>query len=191
MFDFTGKVAVVTGGEQGIGRATALALARQGASVVIGGLDDVSGNEVASECGEKGSYFHVDVTRADEVRELSRHVVERFGRVSVLVNNAGIHAIGNAVETDEEQWRRVLDVNVTGIFLVTKAILPQMIEGGGGVVVNVASEAGLLKQLETSRPANRLGAPDESAAAIVALASDDIGYATGAVFSVDGGLTAQ
>lgn len=251
MFDFTGKVVVVTGGEKGIGRATVEAFAGQGAQVVIAGRDRDAGQEVASQFKSHVVFCDVDVTKEADTRKLATFARSEFGPVTTIVNNAGIHTTGNVLTTSEETWRRILEVNLTGVYLVTHALLPQMIERGGGVIVNVASEAGLvaipdqiaynvsktaiigftksvaidfaqdgvranaicpgtthtplveaallkstdpaglLQHLESSRPANRLGRPEEIAAAVIALASDDIGYATGAVFSVDGGLTAQ
>lgn len=251
MFDFTGKVAVVTGAEMGIGKAIAGALVGQGASVVIAGVNDEAGNATAAELGKRAAFVRCNVTSAEDVARLAREAKAAFGPVTVLVNNAGIHARGDATATEHAVWNRIMEVNVTGVFLVTQAVLPQMVEAGGGVIVNVSSEAGLVaipdqiayntskfavigftkslavdyasrgvranaicpgttqtplvaqaiandadpdalrNQLEGSRPAKRLGKPEEIAAAVVALASDDIGYATGAVFSVDGGLTAQ
>lgn len=252
--DFKDKVAVVTGAAKGIGQATALAFARAGARVaildpsleeaekVVGQIQDHQGEALA---------FPTDVSKEFEVRTAFEQVTERWGRLDVLVNNAGIYYQADAVQTPLDVWEKVLAVNLTGAFLCTKYAIPYMVKSGGGTIINVASEAGLVgikgqvaynvskggmialtrscavdfaqmgvrvncicpgttetplvqaaiqraadpvearRALESSRPLNRLGRPEEIAAAILFLAGEPVGYATGAILSVDGGYTAQ
>jgi NAD(P)-dependent dehydrogenase (short-subunit alcohol dehydrogenase family) len=142
-----GKVAIVTGGGSGIGRVTAALLAGEGAKVAVADLDEKNGRESVEDIGRAGGeglFIRTDVAVSAEVKRMADLTVDRFGRIDVLVNVAGIFREGGVVETSEDEWRRVLDVNLTGIFLCMKHCVPRMIEGGGGSVVNVSSEAGLV-----------------------------------------------
>ena len=136
-----GKVAVITGASQGLGRALALAFAREGARVVTNSRSEGSIRPVAEEAEGMGAEvlaLAADVSRAADVERLVGAAAERFGRVDVLVNNAGV--LGPRVgieEYPENEWRRVIDANLTGLFLVTKAAIPHMPEGGS--IVNVVS----------------------------------------------------
>ncbi|HEX2181410.1 MAG TPA: SDR family NAD(P)-dependent oxidoreductase [Rubrobacteraceae bacterium] len=136
-----GKVAVITGASQGLGRALALAFAREGARVVINSRAEESVRPVAGEVESAGAEvlaLAADVSVSADVERLVGATVERFGRIDVLVNNAGV--LGPRVpieEYPEEEWRRVIDANLTGLFLVTKAAIPHMPEGGS--IVNVVS----------------------------------------------------
>lgn len=248
-----GKVAVITGAGSGIGRASAALFARQGARVAVVDQDRDAGAETVAQLkasqGE-AMVVAVDVSRAEDVRRMVDTVLASFGRLDILVNNAGIYRQGDVSATSESDWQRILDVNLTGPFLCAKYCVPAMRRTGGGVIINVASEAGLVgikgqvaynvskagligltrslavdgapeirancicpgtsatplveaavrrqadpvaarRALESVRPLNRLGQPDEIAFGILCLASDELGYATGAVLSVDGGYTAQ
>jgi NAD(P)-dependent dehydrogenase (short-subunit alcohol dehydrogenase family) len=140
-----GRVAVVTGGKQGIGRRTAELLAERGYRVAIFDLDD-AGETVAAIEANRGEAFSVRGNVADEaaVEELARTVVERFGRADVLVNNAGISMIVPAEETSAADFRRVLEVNLVGPFLLAKVFGKRMLEAGTGSIINVSSVAGLL-----------------------------------------------
>lgn len=146
-----GKVALVTGGGKGIGRAICFAFAREGAQVAVADLDLPAAAEVASRAEDWGGAavaLEVDVARGAEVAVAVERTVERFGRLDVLVNSAGIACNGDAVETDEEQWDRLLDVNLKGTWLCCKHAIPRMLEHGGGVVINlgsIASFVGLAK----------------------------------------------
>jgi len=180
-----------------------------------------------------------------------KEVTNKFERIDILVNNAGIYYQGDVIETPEEEWDKVIAVNLKGMYLCSHYVIPVMLARNGGVVINVASEAGLVgiagqvaynvskagaisltksmavdfarkgvrvnavcpgttetplvknalkkskdpekarRKLEECRPLNRLGRPEEIAAAILAMASDDLGYATGSIFSIDGGYTAK
>ena len=144
MFDFTGKVAVVTGGEKGIGRAAAHELAGAGAAVIILGIDEEAGHAAATEAPGEATFLRVDVSSEEQVRELPARVKRTYGLTNVLVNNAGIIVAGTVLDTEFETWRKVMSVNLDGAFLVTKYLIPHMQERGGGVIVNVGSEAGLV-----------------------------------------------
>lgn len=138
-----GKVALVTGGSSGIGRAVALRLAEAGAKVAI--LDvRADGERVAEEMGrERARFYKCDVTSPSEVSETIRKVYEDFGGIDIVVNAAGVIVRKDAVELTEEEWDRVLNVNLKGPFLVSKYSIPYMIKRGGGSIVNVASGWGL------------------------------------------------
>ncbi len=140
-----GRVAVVTGGRQGIGRRTAELLAGRGYRVGIFDLDD-AGETVAAIGARGGEAFNVLGNVADEaaVEAFAGQVVERFGRADVLVNNAGISMIVPAEETSAADFRRVLEVNLVGPFLLAKAFGKRMLEAGTGSIINVSSVAGLM-----------------------------------------------
>lgn len=136
-----GKVALITGASQGLGKALALAFAREGASVVINSRGEEGVRPVAEEIEALGGEvlaLAADVSNTADVKRLVEAAVERFGRVDVLVNNAGV--LGPRVEIDEypeDEWRRVIDANLTGPFLVSKAAIPHMQEGAS--IINVVS----------------------------------------------------
>ena len=134
-----GQVAVVTGGAQGIGRAIADALAADGARIVIA---DVRGAEEAAAGYEDGVGLTVDVTSEEDTERMAAETVDRCGRLDVLINNAGLYAtlpMRPFLEIPVEEWRRVMDVNVLGMFLAARAAVPRMREGGGGAIVNISS----------------------------------------------------
>ncbi|HHY46216.1 MAG TPA: SDR family oxidoreductase [Firmicutes bacterium] len=251
---FNGKTVIVTGAGLGIGRATAMLFGRQGAKVAVFDVNPADGGEtvrLVKEAGGEAQFFEVDISDESSVEDAVGRVEQVYGRVDILVNNAGVYTKGNLLDTSLADWQRVLAVNLTGAFLCSKSCASRMVRQGGGVIVNVASEAGLVgikgqvaynvskagvialtrssavdfaefgirvncvcpgttetslvqnalkkeadpvaarRALESCRPANRLGRPEEIAAAIAFLASDDVAYATGSVLSVDGGYTAQ
>jgi NAD(P)-dependent dehydrogenase (short-subunit alcohol dehydrogenase family) len=134
-----GKVAVVTGAASGIGAATARRLAEEGVRAVVADLADDAGRAVADEVG--GLYVRTDVTSSDEVRALYARTAESFGHVDVLVNNAGISPgdDGSVLDTGLDAWRRVQEVNLTGVFLCCQHGIPHLLAAGGGSVVNTAS----------------------------------------------------
>jgi NAD(P)-dependent dehydrogenase (short-subunit alcohol dehydrogenase family) len=134
-----GKVAIVTGGSQGIGRAIAEGLARAGARIVIA---DLQGAEEAAAAFPDGVGVSADVANEDDVRRLVAEVVERCGAVDVLVNNAGLYASLEMRPFDQiplEEWRKVMDVNVASMFLMCREVVPAMRERGGGKIVNISS----------------------------------------------------
>jgi NAD(P)-dependent dehydrogenase (short-subunit alcohol dehydrogenase family) len=241
------RVAVVTGGGSGIGLATARRLAAEGAKVVVGDLDPVTGKAAADEAG--GLFVHTDVTREADVEHLFRAAFEAYGSVDVAFNNAGISPPDDdsILETGIDAWRRVQEVNVTSVYYCCKHVIPYMRRQGKGSIINTASfvalmgaatsqisytaskgavlsmsrELGvqfaregirvnalcpgpvntpLLQELfakDTERaqrrlvhiPMGRFAEPEEIAAAVAFLASDDSSFMTASTFLVDGGIS--
>lgn len=147
MTRLSGKVALITGGGTGIGRAIALAFAREGASVAVAGRRLEKLREVTREVekgGGKGLAMECDVTRANDVQRAVRGATERFGRLNVLVNNAGALNVSTVEGISEEEWDRVMSVNVKGPFLMSRAVLPEFRKAGGGAIVNIGSVLGLV-----------------------------------------------
>jgi len=139
-------VALITGGGTGIGRAIALAFAREGASVAVAGRRLEKLREVISEIqkqGGAGLAMECDVTRIREVGRAVKGTVERFGRLNVLVNNAGTLHVSTVEGISEEEWDRMMTVNVKGPFLMSRAVLPEFRKCGGGAIVNIGSVLGL------------------------------------------------
>jgi 2-hydroxycyclohexanecarboxyl-CoA dehydrogenase len=242
---FEDKVAIVTGGASGIGQATARRLAGEGAAVVIADVNGEGAGGVArsiSEGGGRAIALQVDVTDAPGVRAMTEQAIAAFGKIDILVSNAGWDRAGPFADTDEELWDRVIAINYRGHLATCHAALPHMREGGGGRIVTVASDAGrvgssgevvysgakgaviaftkglarevaryginvncvapglvdtpllagmpekLIAAIVRSIPLRRTGVPEEIAAAICFLASDDAAYITGQTLSVNGGL---
>jgi NAD(P)-dependent dehydrogenase (short-subunit alcohol dehydrogenase family) len=245
-----GTTAIVTGAASGIGRATAIRLASEGAAVAC--LDVVKEGveetvEALGVLGAKAAAYRCDVSDFDEVTRTVGLVDSALGRPSVLCNVAGIGTFAHTLDMPVATWHKIIGVNLTGTFLVTKAVLPHLLRERGGSVVNVASTAGLIGSaysaaycaskggvvmltkalaLEYAGRGVRVNAvapggvdtplianfqlpegadpkslarimspmgfctPDQVAAAIAFLASDESGYTTGAILSVDGGITA-
>jgi NAD(P)-dependent dehydrogenase (short-subunit alcohol dehydrogenase family) len=246
------KAALVTGATSGIGRAAALALADDGWWVLASGRDQDRGAEVGKELQrrEAGDFLAADLTATEGPGELVRSLVERRGRVDAVVYSAGVHFLATAEESDPEDVDRLMDTNLRGAFLLIRAAIPVMRDGGGGVIVNISSEAGLVavpgqaaynvskagllmltksiavdhakdgiravaicpgttrtplveeaiasapdpeahaRWLAGSRPANRLGTPEEIAAVVAFVVSERVGYMTGTEIVIDGGYTA-
>ncbi len=141
--DLEGRIAVITGGARGIGRAMAERMVASGAGVALWDQDGAAAQEAAQALGDRASAFAVDVTRADSIKAALDATLARHGKVDILVNNAGITG-GNAPlwELPEAEWRRVVEVNLIGPYLVSAAVVPGMKRQGWGRVVNVASVAG-------------------------------------------------
>lgn len=144
-----GKVALVTGGGSGIGRATALAFAREGAKVVVADVVVAGGQETArmiTAAGGDATFVQVDVAKAADVEALIKKTVAAYGRLDCAFNNAGIEGEMRARTADasEENWNRVIAINLKGVWLCLKAEIPQMLKQGGGAIVNTASVAGLV-----------------------------------------------
>ena len=137
------RVAIVTGAGQGIGEATAQCLAREGAAVVVVDLNSDAGSATANAIvgsGGRAKFVGADVTRADEVRTMIEEGMDAFGRIDILANVAGIQGmVSDVVELPEDEWHRVLDANITSVYLCSKYCIPAMEKGGGGAIVNVAS----------------------------------------------------
>ncbi len=147
LLDFTDKVVLVTGGATGIGRATSLAFARQGATVVIGDVDERAAETVRliEEAGGTGLFVHTDVTVAAEVERLVKTAVDTFGGLHVAFNNAGVlPPTGPLLEQSEADWDKTIDVDLKGVFLALKYEIAHMVTAGGGAIVNTASVAGLI-----------------------------------------------
>lgn len=249
-----GRVALITGAASGIGRATALRLAKDGAKIVVADIDRAWGEETVKLIEKEGGeavFVQTDVTRESETVRCVEQTLKRFGRVDILVNNAGIALIAKITETTEAQWDKILNTNLKGAFFMSKHVIPHFLLAGGGVIVNTASDAGIVgfanlgaycaskggiiqltralaleygdknvrvnavaptstlhtrmldglfksvpdpdalhKALAKSHPLNRLGTAEEVAELMFFLASDRASYITGAVFPVDGGITA-
>lgn len=246
MGDLEGRISIVTGAGRGIGRAIAEALAARGATVVVSDLDASSGEEVAAALGGPAVAIPADVSSRGSVDAMAAAVLERFGRVDVLVNNAGWDVAGPFVESDPADWDRVVGINLYGMLHTCRAVLPVMVGQGAGAVVNLGSDAGrvgssgeavysaakggviaftkavaretarhgvrvncvspgptdtalfasmggddpkLREALVRAIPMRRLARPEEIAAAVAFLASDEAGFVTGQTLSVSGGLT--
>jgi 3-oxoacyl-[acyl-carrier protein] reductase len=244
MFDLTGRVAVVTGASRGIGRAIARGLASQGAVVCVAARATNAAGTAAAivEAGGRAGSFTVDVTDTASVEALFRAVVERHGRVDVLVNNAGIARDQLMLRMKREDWDEVLRTNLTSAFTCVQAVLRPMVKQRSGRIISIssvvgqmgnagqvnyaASKAGLIgfskalarevasrnvtvnvvspglidtemtksltdrTQTDWSAqiPAGRIGSPDDVAAAVCFLASDEAAYITGQVLAVNGGM---
>ena len=242
------KVAIVTGAGSGIGKATAARFRAEGASVVAVDRDDAS--LAALPPGDDLLAVTTDVRREAEVRAMTEAAVARFGRIDVLVNNAGYGAFGTVVTTEEAAWDDVMAVNVKSVLFCSKYAVPVMAAGRGGAIINTASNIAtvgirdraayvaakgavaaltramaldhaaqgirvnsvapgvissryydemrrtvadpdaFMAGLRARAPMARMGEPDEIAGIMLYLASDDSSFATGAMFTVDGGMTA-
>ena len=136
-----GKVAIVTGATDGIGLATALAFAKEGAKVVVVGRDEVKGKAALAKVEKQGEavYFKADVSNSAQVNRLVGETIRRFGRIDILVNNSAVAPAGTILTTSEETWNYVMDVNLKGVFLCCKHVIPHMQKQGGGVIVNIGS----------------------------------------------------
>lgn len=250
MGSFNGRAALVTGGSSGIGRATCLAFADRGARVAVADVDSVGGSETVAQIGAAGGkaeFFPVDVTDEGQVQQMVHDVVERFGSLDMAYNNAGVEGMRVRLhETSTEHWRTVMSVNVDGIFFCMKYELAQMLDQGGGVIVNASSTFGLAggaggpypaskhavvgltksvaldyaedgirvnsihpgaietpmidrlradpvlgEALATMHPIGRMGRPEEIAAAVIWLCSDEASFVTGHTLVADGGNLAR
>ncbi len=246
---FKDRIAIVTGAgsKRGIGRTTALTLAREGADVVVGDLDLQGAEAVVAEIkalGRRSLAVKVDVSKQEDISRLVQRVLDQFGRIDVLVNNAGITQPIKVLDMTEADWDRIITTNLKGTFLCSKAVLPAMIKQGYGRIVNLSSvsakrgggvfggahysaaKAGILgfakalarevagygitvnsvapgliatdirgglesserqKEMSSDIPCRRLGTPEDVAAAIAFLASEDAGYITGEEIDINGG----
>jgi NAD(P)-dependent dehydrogenase (short-subunit alcohol dehydrogenase family) len=258
MGKLTGRIALITGATSGIGRATALRFASEGADLVLTGRRADRGQAVALECMEKGVrciFIEADHTKLEDCQKVIHAALQEFGRMDILFNNAGIVTSGTAETTSEETWNSTLAINVTALWHMCKLILPHMREQGGGVIVNngsdwsvvagqdafpyIASKGAVammtrsmaldyarhnirvnavcpgdtfverwvekgyfegsgavsmeaaMQESSAYIPMGRFGRPEEIAAAVLFLASDDSSFVTGHLLLVDGGNTAQ
>lgn len=143
MGQIDGKVAFITGGASGIGAACARVLAREGGRVVITDLDDAAGRALAAELGDAALYLHQDVTEEAAWPGLVAQAEQHFGRLDIMVANAGIAVFGSALDMSLAEWRRQTAVNLDGVFLSVKHAIPAMRRAGGGSIVLMSSIAGL------------------------------------------------
>jgi NAD(P)-dependent dehydrogenase (short-subunit alcohol dehydrogenase family) len=140
------KVALITGGSLGLGKATALLFAEEGAKVIITGRTEKTLKETVAEAKKKGldiEYLVSDVSKEENCKEAVDYAIKKYGKIDILFNNAGILPIGYTHETDSETWDRIFDINVKGTFMMSKYALPHMIEKGYGCIVNNSSVLGL------------------------------------------------
>ncbi|HEX8666045.1 MAG TPA: SDR family oxidoreductase [Beijerinckiaceae bacterium] len=248
------KACLVTGGGSGIGRATCLLFSEEGARVAVADKRKEAAEAVAAECRAKGAEAIAvagDVSKDADAKRMVDETVRAYGRLDVLVNNAGYGFAGTVTDTDEEAWDALMAVNVRGVFLCAKHAIPAMAKNGGGSIVNTASVVAAIgirnraaycaskgavaaltraiaidhvaegircnavapgtidtpyfdeilrkspvaadtrKGLEARQLLGRLGTPEEIAAGILFLASDESRFATGSILTIDGGMTAQ
>ncbi|MCJ7518164.1 MAG: SDR family oxidoreductase [Anaerolineaceae bacterium] len=249
---FKEKIVLVTGASAGIGRASFLAFAREGATVINADISEESGRDLIDQVkkdGGCGTFIKTDVSKQPQVKELIDKIVQIYGRLDIAFNNAGVEEphMCKLAEITEESWDRVQSINLKGVFLCMKYEIPQMLKQGEGVIINSASTCGIvaepdvanyvaskhgvvgltraaavdyaeknlrinaicpattltdqvrrvtnndpeiLKLLATYQPMKRMGKPEEIAAAVLFLASDDASFMTGHPMAVDGGALA-
>lgn len=252
MFDLTGKTAFITGAASGIGEAAAIILAKAGALVYVADVDEANGERVAnaiSDDGERAAFFKLNVADAGECAAAANAIAENHGALDILVNNAGIGAVGTILETSEDDLDRLYAVNVRGMFSLTKAFLPQMLERSYGVIINTSSIGGIVAvkdrlaycttkfavigltkclaldhalqgiranaicpgrvetpfvkarlaeypdpqkayaEMAATQAVGRMATPEEIAAAVLYLASDEAAFVTGTALTIDGGFS--
>lgn len=160
-----GKVALISGGARGMGAVEARLLAREGARVVVGDILDAAGKQVEADikaAGGEATFVHLDVSREADWEQAVATAVQRYGALHILVNNAGIGGGGKVEETTLADWNKVMDINSTGVFLGTRAAIPAMRRSGGGSIINISSQLGLVgvdnssPQYQASKGAVRL-----------------------------------
>src|SRR4051812_18868011 len=148
--DLVGRVAVVTGGGRGIGRAIVQAFADNGTQVVIVDVDGDAGRQAAQEVAQTGGNclaFMGDVSSLEQMERVVAQILDRLGRIDILVNNAGINTSRDRVPIHQyslEDWRRILEVDLTGVFVTSRAVVPAMLQNSGGRIINISSIAGLV-----------------------------------------------
>src|SRR6266542_429580 len=203
-----GKVALITGGASGIGRATALTFAREGAKLIIADLNEDGGQQTVhmiAEHGGEATFVQVDVSRATEVEAMISKTVQTYGRLDCAHNNAGIGSRPRVLlhELSEESWERVISINLKGVWLTKTAALEY---AKSGIRVNavcpgyirtplieeaLASNPEMEAQIVARHPVGRMGRPEEIAEAVMWLCSDAASFVTGHTMTVDGGYVAQ
>ena len=153
MQELKGKIALITGGSRGIGKAIALALAEEGVNVAITGRNEEKLKAVVQEIEQKGvksAYAVFDITSKTEVYGALEKLQKDFGKIDVLVNNAGLAAFGGILEMEDEKWEEIVKTNLFGAYYVVKAVVPSMVERKTGDIINISSTAGLKGNAMTS-----------------------------------------
>jgi NAD(P)-dependent dehydrogenase (short-subunit alcohol dehydrogenase family) len=138
------KAAIITGAGSGIGEASAKLFAAEGARVVVVDYDQAGGERVAGEIGGSAFFLRADVSKPADMEQMSREVFDRFGRIDILFNNAGVSCVGTLHETLEADWDRVMSINTKGIYLACKYVVPIMIQQKSGCIINMASGAAVV-----------------------------------------------
>jgi 3-oxoacyl-[acyl-carrier protein] reductase len=145
-----GKIALITGGSRGIGRAIGLGMAREGADVAIAfRVNEMAANEVVRtvrSMGRRALCMQADVSRVEDIRLMVEGVCSEFDRIDILVNNAGIGILGSCLDTSEEQWNRVIDTNLKGVFFCAQAVARKMIRQKSGKIINMSSVNGIVAE---------------------------------------------
>ncbi|CAH0153671.1 Dihydroanticapsin 7-dehydrogenase [Peribacillus sp. Bi96] len=147
-----GKIVLITGSGSGIGKSTALLFAKEGATIIVNDIDGNKGNQAVEEItslGGEATFIQADVTDTDSVKKMVQQVVEKYSRIDVLFNNAGISGIGELHEIEPDDWDRVMSVNIKGVYLPSKYVLPHMMERKNGSIINMSScvaEIGLARR---------------------------------------------
>ena len=144
------KVAIISGGSRGMGAFEAELFVQEGAKVVVGDVRDDEGRALVEKIGAGAIYVHLDVTSEDDWAIAVKEATDRYGKLDILVNNAGISARGTIEETIVEDWDRVMGINAKGVFLGTRAAIPEMRKAGGGSIINISSQLGLVGMAESS-----------------------------------------
>jgi len=146
LFSLEGKVAMITGAASGIGLAAAKRLAEMGAGIALLDINEPKGKEAVEEIkglGEKAKFFRCDVTSNSDCKKTTEDVYQEFGKIDILFNNAGITRRKNIIELSEEEWDLVINVNLKAIYLLSRHVIPYMIDNGGGSIINTGSGWGL------------------------------------------------
>ncbi len=170
-----GTVALVSGGARGMGECHVRGLVAEGAKVVLGDLLDAEGEALAAELGDDAHYAHLDVTSSDDWQRAVAATEETFGPIGLLVNNAGIVAYGSVADMKPDDFRRVIDINLTGTFLGMHHAVPSLRRAGGGVIVNISSTAGMQGYAMISAyTASKWGVRGMTKSAAAELAADGI-----------------
>jgi NAD(P)-dependent dehydrogenase (short-subunit alcohol dehydrogenase family) len=136
------QVTLITGSGSGIGKSTAILFAKEGATVIVNDLDSIKGEETVADIiqhGGKAEFIKADVTRPESVQSMVEEIIHKYGRIDVLFNNAGISGVGRLHEVDPDAFDKVITVNVKGVFLVSKYVLPHMMEKRQGSIINMSS----------------------------------------------------